>query len=97
MKTKARFISWLVLACFVASVTPSYAMEDGSPEAVVADTIIARPACFVATILGGAFFVVALPFSSISGTVDKTAEALVVKPARATFTRPLGDLSDLTD
>jgi hypothetical protein len=31
----------------------------------------------------------------MSKSVGKTAKALVVKPARATFTRPLGDFSSM--
>jgi len=42
-------------------------------------------------------FVVALPWAAISKTVKKTANALVAKPANATFTRPLGDMDALTN
>ena len=70
-------------------------MGDGSPEAMIADTLIVRPACFVATVIGTAFFVVSLPFAALSKSVDKTAETLVLKPARATFTRPLGEFGEL--
>ena len=79
----------------VALAQPAFALDDGSPEAIVVDTVVARPACFIATVLGGAFFVVSLPFAITSGTTDKVANTLVVKPAKATFTRPLGDYSSL--
>ena len=39
--------------------------------------------------------VVALPFAATSGSVKKTADTLVVHPAAATFTRPLGDFTTL--
>lgn len=71
-----------------AAVTPT-------AEAVVADVIVARPACFVATVLGSAAFVVALPFAAMSKSVDKTANTLVVAPANLTFKRPVGDLKAL--
>ena len=58
---------------------------------MIADTLLARPACLAATVLGSVFFVVSLPFSLASKKVDRAAELLVVNPARATFTRPLGE------
>ena len=45
--------------------------------------------------LGSAIFVVALPVAAISKSVKKTADTLVAKPAKATFTRPLGDMDAL--
>lgn len=72
-------------------------MEDGSPEAIAADVLVVRPLCFVSTLVGSALFVVALPVAAISKSTRQTAHALVVQPARATFTRPLGDLTALGD
>jgi hypothetical protein len=66
-----------------------------SPEAIVADVVLVRPLAFAATVIGSAFFVVALPIAAISRSVDQTAHALVVRPARATFTRPLGEFETL--
>ena len=94
MKVRSRLLTLVVLLCF-GTATSSFGFDDGSPEAMIADTIVARPACFVATVIGSAFFVVALPFAALSKSVEETAEALVVKPARATFTRPLGEFSSL--
>jgi hypothetical protein len=48
-------------------------------------------------VLGSAIFVVSLPVTAISKSVKKTADTLVVKPANATFTRPLGDMDALID
>jgi hypothetical protein len=59
--------------------------------------VVARPACFAATVVGSAFFVVALPFALASKSVNRAAEALVVKPAKATFTRPLGDFENINE
>ena len=94
MKSIMRLIT-LVMILLVGAAQPVWAIEDGSPEAIVVDTVIARPSCFVATVIGSAFFVLSLPFAALSGSVAKTADALVVKPAKATFTRPLGDYSSL--
>jgi hypothetical protein len=61
------------------------------------DALVVRPACLVATVVGSAVFIVALPFAAASKSVKKTADMLVVKPANATFTRPLGDMDALKD
>jgi hypothetical protein len=102
MKTKS-----LTILCAVAiglgSVTNGRASDGDQSSnndksmAVVADVVIARPTCLVATVFGSVMFVVALPFAAMSSTVHKTAHALVVGPAKATFTRPLGDFSSLDD
>jgi hypothetical protein len=64
---------------------------------VAADAIVVRPACLVATAVGSVVFVVALPWAALSKSVKKTADALVVKPANATFTRPMGDVDALKE
>ena len=84
-----------VMALLAASVTPARATQDGSSLAVTADVLLARPACLVATIVGSALFVVCLPVTIPSKRVKKTAHTLVSTPAKATFTRPLGELSSL--
>lgn len=96
MKTKL-----ITTACVVAlawcSVTSCPALDNGTPEAVVVDTLVVRPACLAVTVVGAAFFVVALPFAALSKSTKQTAQVLVVKPAKATFTRPLGHFDDLSD
>ena len=86
-----------VLAVTFCSVTPSPAADNSGPLAVAADAIVVRPACLVATVLGSAVFVVALPWAAASKSIKKTADTLVVKPANATFTRALGDVDALMD
>ena len=82
------------LALLAGSLTPAQA-EDGSSLAITADALLARPACFVATVIGSALFVVTLPVAIPAKSVKKVANTLVVTPAKATFTRPLGELSSL--
>lgn len=60
---------------------------------MAADAVIMRPAMFAATVVGSAIFVVTLPVAALSKSVKSTAHALVVVPAQATFTRPLGDFN----
>jgi hypothetical protein len=69
--------------------------DDQEAVASICDVTLVRPGCFVATLIGSAFFIVALPFAAVSGSVKKTADTLVVQPAEATFTRPVGDFSSL--
>ncbi len=92
MKTKL-LITICVWVMAMGSVTTSRASED--PLNVVGDVVLARPGCFLATIFGSVVFVVALPFAATSGSVKATADTLIGQPARATFTRPLGDFSSL--
>jgi hypothetical protein len=96
MKTKLLTLV-CVLAVSLGSVTPCVASTDSGPLEVVADVLIVRPGCFVATVLGSALFVVALPAAAISRSVPQTADTLVVKPAKATFSRPVGDMGSLMD
>lgn len=93
---RIRFI--LILAILVGSSLPAaHAFEDNTFEAVAADMIVVRPFSFVATVLGSALFVVSLPVAAVSDSVGETAEALVLTPARMTFTRPIGELSTIGD
>ena len=59
--------------------------------AVLVDAAFGRPVCLLTTVLGSAVFVVTLPFAATSGSIHTSAEALVLKPGKETFVRPLGD------
>ncbi len=100
MKTKLLSLSCAVaLGCFYA--TPAWASNGtdyyADATSIAVDAVVVRPLCLVATVIGSALFVVSLPFAAPSKSVHRAAHALVVQPARTTFTRPLGDLDDLTD
>jgi hypothetical protein len=82
-----------VLTFGLASATPVLASTKTDPAIVGADALVGRPLCFAVTVVGSAVFVVTLPFSAPSGSIHSAAEALVLKPARETFVRPLGDFS----
>ncbi len=88
------FLLLCVLAFSFGGVNTSRASGDNSLE-VVGDLTVVRPGCFAATLVGSVFFVVALPFAAMSGSVHDTADTLVIHPAEATFTRPLGDFTTL--
>ena len=66
--------------------------EDVSAEEIIVDGLLLRPGGIVATVLGTAVFVVILPFSIPTKSVDKAAQKLIVDPARYTFVRPLGQI-----
>ena len=92
---KTRLITALcAIAVLFGTTRPAAAYDD---LAMAADAVVGRPACFAATIVGSALFVVTLPIAAISRSVDRSAHVFVVLPARATFTRPLGDMEALSD
>lgn len=57
------------------------------------DVVVARPLGLLATVIGTALTVVALPFTIPSGSVESSARELILRPAEYTFNRPLGDFS----
>jgi hypothetical protein len=69
---------------------PPPAQKEVTADAMLADAIVLRPFGIAATVFGAAVFVVALPFTLPTRSVDKAAQKLVVDPARFTFVRPLG-------
>jgi hypothetical protein len=91
---KKVILTVFIVVTLVSTSVPALA-EDGATVAaeMVADVIIARPAGIVATVLGTAVFIVALPFAAISGSVEPVAKTLVADPFKFTFTRPVGDFS----
>jgi hypothetical protein len=93
-------IALLMAALFLWATSLGHAAEDAyttrsddvSAEAMLADGLLLRPGGVIATILGTAVFVVTLPFSIPTKSVEKAAQKLVVDPARYTFVRPLGQI-----
>ena len=95
---KAKLLTAIcVLAVSLGGAAFGAEYDNSGPLTVATDAVLIRPACLVATVLGSAIFVVALPVATISKSVKKTADTLVAKPAKATFTRPLGDMDALLD
>ena len=91
-----RAVATILCAALMAASPLAMAQENSSSdtantEAMMPDLLILRPVALVGTMLGAALFVVALPFSLPSGSVEKSAEALVVNPLEYTFNRRLGD------
>lgn len=89
------------LAAVALAVSPVTASaENGSLTGdrgsdMLLDTVFVRPIGLAATIVGVAAFIVSLPFTIPSGSVNAAAENMVAPPARATFTRPLGEFTEM--
>jgi hypothetical protein len=92
---KTTLIACVLAFTIIGTSKSSAANPNGA--AIALDTVVIRPVCFAATIVGSAFFVLSLPFAAASRSVHQTAETLVLKPAAATFTRPLGEMDLLLD
>lgn len=73
-----------------AVVSPPDEQEHPSPATMAADALLVRPLGVAATAIGAAVFIVSLPFSAVAGDVGESAHVLIVKPAKMTFSRPLG-------
>ena len=98
MRSGLVLIMAMLLLCatsLVHAVESTYTAKGGndvSAESIIADGLLLRPAGVLATIVGSALFVVTLPFSIPTRSVDKAAQKLVVDPAKYTFVRPLGQV-----
>ncbi|HKQ37921.1 MAG TPA: hypothetical protein VJ063_07570 [Verrucomicrobiae bacterium] len=96
MKTKL-FTALLAFSFLVSFCLPAGAAPEDNGTAMMVDVVFARPLCLAATALGSAFFVLSLPIAIPTKSVNRSAQALVVTPAKATFTRPLGDFESLKE
>jgi hypothetical protein len=95
MKTKLITAVCALAILSMGANTASAASDDDLK--VAADTLVVRPICFAATVVGTGLFVISLPIAAISRSIKKTAHVLVVVPGKATFTRRLGDMEALED
>jgi hypothetical protein len=55
------------------------------------DALVVRPLGICATVIGGAVFIVSLPFSALGGNTESAYNYLLADPFNFTFNRPLGD------
>lgn len=92
-----RALRWIGLCVVVLALAlPPALAQTASPSGadMVLDLVVTRPLGLIGVVVGSAAFVIALPFTIPSGSVERSAEELVKKPLRYTFTRPLGELPD---
>lgn len=64
--------------------------EDIAVPQMAADLLVIRPLGLVATICGGAVYLLSLPFSAAGGNTKEVFQKTVAEPAAFTFKRPLG-------
>ncbi len=81
---------FLVMAAVISITAPAFGDMGADDGIIVADVIFVRPVSLAAVVVGTALFIVALPFSIPSGSVELTAQVLVVEPFKYTFQRPIG-------
>ena len=105
--TKSWFMMLVILALLSATL-PANAQETATPSepdetnealaspnaagVMLVDAFFLRPLGLAATVLGTVTFIVTLPFSLPTHSADDAAKVLVVKPAKYTFARPLGEV-----
>jgi hypothetical protein len=88
---KKTAIAILVLCALIAVSAPALAETPKDGMVMVADVLLARPMGLVTIVFGSVMWVIALPFSIPSDSVDLAGQLLVVDPCKFTFVRPLGD------
>ena len=87
---------WIAGATFAAllvmTTAPALAVEQrqNSQAKMLGDLVVARPLGALLTVVGAVAFVVSLPLTAVTSTVDEAAQILVIGPARETFVRCLG-------
>ena len=89
--TLATALSLSCLAFAGTATSTEYDQADPSPYIMFWD-LVSRPMTAAATVVGGAVWVVSLPFSLIGGNAGEAGEALVAEPFNYTFARPLGHM-----
>ena len=90
--------TWVIAILAVSAILAplsSQAQLDREPEALtmIADGVIVRPASAAVSVVGAAAFIVTLPISALSNSTKSAWNAMVMKPIRFTFRRPLGDFN----
>jgi hypothetical protein len=97
-KTAKQSVVILILAALVfipfgssAQAQDQYETEQATGGGMMYDFLVVRPIGMAATLLGAAFFVVALPFYAVGGNTDDAGQKLVKDPFNYTFKRPLGE------
>ena len=81
-------LSFLTSPCLA---TPPEYRTSHDPVVMMADGILARPLGLASTIVGSAFFVITLPFTVPSGSVEDAKKQMIEYPAWFTFKRPIGE------
>jgi len=76
------------MACFAGELEQDNDITAGK---MTGDALVVRPLGLCATVIGGAVFVISLPFSALGGNTKPAYDHLMADPFKFTFSRPLGD------
>jgi len=93
MKKTILILAALMLLCVSGPVFATDSYPDESMNMFM-DAVLVRPVSLASVIVGTAVFIVALPFSIPSGTVQKTGRVFVADPFGYTFYRRIGDFEN---
>ncbi len=85
-------VAILVVIFLVSTAAP--ALAGGRTWEIGVDVLLVRPISLAAIVIGTAVFVVSLPFSIPSRSVEPVAQKLVAEPFKFTFTRPIGSFPE---
>jgi len=80
-------------ACLLAFSSAGHAQavdETPSALAMTTDALLLRPLLFATTVVGGAVYVVSVPFAAMGGNAKEAGRVLFLEPAKETFVRCLG-------
>ena len=98
---RAKYLKIIIISCLFFALSAgnvSGALPEERPGAF--EMVIDVPIRIIGlglTVVGTAFFVVALPFAMSSGSTGDAWDALVVEPFQFTFTRPLGKFENMEE
>lgn len=84
-------IALVALPCMTGFAQDLEMDDDLIAGKMAGDALVVRPLGLGATVIGGALFIVSLPFSALGGNIDAAYEYLLADPFNFTFSRPLGD------
>jgi hypothetical protein len=95
MKWKKRLLVLLVLSLTVGQLySTCWAQAITDPEdqgLAMMDLLVARPASFLAGIVGAALFVVTLPVTASTNSIETSGDMFICQPVRWAFEREFPD------
>jgi hypothetical protein len=86
--TAAALVAVPCMTCFAQGLELD---DDVIAGKMAGDALVARPLGLCTTVIGGALFLVSLPFSALGGNVGPAFDYLLADPFQFTFNRPLGE------
>lgn len=92
MCLKRSLIVGVVVLVMTGSASVSWSRQpEGARVQDIVDLVVLRPVGIIATLAGTGLFVVTLPFTIPTHSVDKSVQRFVVAPFNYTFSRPFPD------